>query len=436
MYAGRVQCPQHVSPVRLVAHRMNLACTGPDWTPGASDHHLARRRGFPQISLSCPRYRDPDGLYDSLKEKASSLFEETSPLAPPSLESPPLPQPATSETLLLMEDVEESGIPPAESHMDLPSSRPTQELEREMDLIAVRESVAAGDGSRLVGSRHSGNCVRTYVRCCKPLGLCMYRHTYVHTCVYPTPCSQACLVCVPHSLLTGLSYVCVYPTPCSQACLMCVCTPLPAHRPVLCVCVPHSLLTGLSCVCVCVPPHSLLTGLSCVCVYPTPCSQACLMCVCTTPLPAHRPVLCVCVPPHSLLTGLSCVCTTPLPAHRPVLCVCVPPHSLLTGLSYVCVYHPTPCSQACLVCVPHSLLTGLSYVCVYHPTPCSQACLVCVPHSLLTGLSCVCVYPTPCSQACLVCVLSHSLLTGLSYQTTTWTLAMWCTDMCCARLCS
>ena len=214
---------------------------------------------FPKISLSCPRYRDPDGLYNSLKEKASSLFEETSPLAPPSLESQPLLQPATSETLLLMEDVEESGIPPAESHMDLPSSRPTQELEMEMDLIAVRESVAAGDGSRLVGSRHSGNCVRTYVRCCKPLGLCMYRHTYVHTCVYPTPCSQACL--------------------------MCVCTPLPAHRPVLCVCVPHSLLTGLSC----------------VCVYPTPCSQACLVCV-----------------PHSLLTGLSCVCT-PLPAHRPVL---------------------------------------------------------------------------------------------------------------------
>ena len=125
---------------------------------------------FPKISLSCPRYRDPDGLYDSLKEKASSLLEETSPLAPPSLESLPLLQPATSETLLLMEDVEESGIPPAESHMDLPSSRPTQELEREMDLIAVRESVAAGDGSRLVGSRHLGNCVRTYVRACVVVG--------------------------------------------------------------------------------------------------------------------------------------------------------------------------------------------------------------------------------------------------------------------------
>ena len=112
---------------------------------------------FPKISLSCPRYHDPDGLYDSLKEKASALLKEASPLPPPTPESLPCPQPVAGETLLLMEDVEESGIPPAESFMDLHSSHPTQEVEREMDLIAVRESVAAGEGSRLVGAnRHQG----------------------------------------------------------------------------------------------------------------------------------------------------------------------------------------------------------------------------------------------------------------------------------------
>ena len=38
--------------------------------------------------------------------------------------------------------------------MDLHASNPTCELEREMDLIAVRESVAARKGSRLVGTPH------------------------------------------------------------------------------------------------------------------------------------------------------------------------------------------------------------------------------------------------------------------------------------------
>lgn len=110
---------------------------------------------FPKISLSCPRYHDPDGLYNSLKEKASVLLNEKSSLPPPTPEAPPCPQPVTNEALLLMEDVEESGIPPAESFMDLHSSHPTCELEREMDLIAVRESVAAGKGNRLVGTAHS-----------------------------------------------------------------------------------------------------------------------------------------------------------------------------------------------------------------------------------------------------------------------------------------
>ena len=108
---------------------------------------------FPKISLSCPRYHDPDGLYNSLKEKASAQLKETSSLPRPSLQSLPRPQPVARETLLLMEDVEESGIPPAESHMDLLSSRPTEELEREMDLIAVRESMAAGEGSRWAGQQ-------------------------------------------------------------------------------------------------------------------------------------------------------------------------------------------------------------------------------------------------------------------------------------------
>ncbi|MDA8003201.1 MAG: hypothetical protein MPL62_18100, partial [Alphaproteobacteria bacterium] len=109
---------------------------------------------FPEISLSCPRYRDPDGLYNSLKEKASALLKVNSSLPPPTPEVLPCPQPATNETLLLMDDIEESGIPPAESFMDLHASHPTCELEREMDLIAVRESVAAGKGSRLVGTLH------------------------------------------------------------------------------------------------------------------------------------------------------------------------------------------------------------------------------------------------------------------------------------------
>ena len=121
---------------------------------GSSNGHLARRRFFPEISLSCQRYRDPDGLYNSLKEKASALLKVNSSLPPPTPEVPPCPQPATNETLLLMDDIEESGIPPAKSLMDLHASHPTCELEREMDLIAVRESVAAEKGSRLVGTLH------------------------------------------------------------------------------------------------------------------------------------------------------------------------------------------------------------------------------------------------------------------------------------------
>lgn len=125
---------------------------------------------FPKISLSCPRYRDPDGLYDSLKEKASALLKETSSLPQPSLESLPYPQPVASETLLV-EDVEESGIPPAESHMDLLSSHPTKELEREMDLIAVKESVAAGEGSRWAG--------QPALRTCGPRNVCIHNTSNV-----------------------------------------------------------------------------------------------------------------------------------------------------------------------------------------------------------------------------------------------------------------
>ena len=69
---------------------------------------------FPSLLLNCPRYKDPDGVYDSLKEKAMVVLQEKRPTSPQVQE--PDPEQAVCSGPL---DVLESGLPVVESYLDL-----------------------------------------------------------------------------------------------------------------------------------------------------------------------------------------------------------------------------------------------------------------------------------------------------------------------------
>ena len=75
---------------------------------------------FPTLLLSCPRYQDPEGVYDSLKEKAMVVLQEREPTSQPLDEKHTRPEYIVCDSSV---GILESGIPQVESFLDLHVSR-------------------------------------------------------------------------------------------------------------------------------------------------------------------------------------------------------------------------------------------------------------------------------------------------------------------------
>ena len=71
---------------------------------------------FPTLLLSCPRYQDPEGVYDSLKEKAMVVLQERGPTSQALDEKHTRPEHIVCDSPV---GILESGIPQVESFLDL-----------------------------------------------------------------------------------------------------------------------------------------------------------------------------------------------------------------------------------------------------------------------------------------------------------------------------